>query len=79
MDVKNRVKEIIADHLKIEPAEIHDDDIISEDLGADSLDSVEMVMGLEEEYNIDIPDSEVADLKTVQEFVNYIESKIANE
>lgn len=75
MSVETKVKEIIAEQLGI-----NEDDIVSEssfvdDLGADSLDIVELVMALEEEFELEIPDDEAEKLETVSELVNYISER----
>ncbi len=73
MQMIDRVKEVIAKQLRIDVAEIADNADVIRDLGADSLDIVEMLMTLEDEMNIIIPD-EVTGIKTVQEIADYIES-----
>ena len=72
-----RVVAVLADKLSKNEAEIMPESIIREDLGADSLDMVEIIMGLEDEFDIEIPDEDAADIKTVAEVVAYIESKLA--
>ncbi len=72
-----RVVAVLADKLSKDEAEIMPESIIREDLGADSLDMVEIIMGLEDEFDIEIPDEDAADIKTVAEVVAYIESKLA--
>ena len=72
-----RVVAVLADKLSKEESEIMPESIIREDLGADSLDMVEIIMGLEDEFDIEIPDEDAADIKTVAEVVAYIESKLA--
>ena len=71
-----RVVAVLADKLSKDEAEIMPESIIREDLGADSLDMVEIIMGLEDEFDIEIPDEDAADIKTVAEVVAYIESKL---
>ncbi len=73
MQMINRVKEVIAKQLRIDVETINDDADIVRDLGADSLDIVEMLMTLEDEMNIIIPD-EVTGVKTVKDISDYIES-----
>ena len=68
-----KVKELLAKALRMDPAEIDDDANILEDLGADSLDVVDMLMTLEEEFNILVPDEDVVKLKTVRAVAQYIE------
>lgn len=70
--VEERVKKIIAEHLSREPEEILPTDDFVENLGADSLDIVEMVMTLEEEFEVEIPDEDAEKIKTVQDACNYV-------
>lgn len=67
-----KVKELIAKQLRIKPEDIADDAAILEDLGADSLDVVEMLMTLEDEMNITIPDDAVTGLRTVKDIAEYL-------
>ncbi|MBR4799495.1 MAG: acyl carrier protein [Clostridia bacterium] len=69
-----RVKEVIAKQLRMSPDDIADDASVLEDLGADSLDIVEMLMTLEDEMNITIPDDDVAGLRTVNDIADYLEN-----
>ena len=69
-----RVKSIIAKQLRINAADISDDASVLEDLGADSLDIIELLMTLEDETGIIIPDDDAADLKTVRQISHYIEN-----
>ena len=69
------VKEVVAEQLNVEVAEIKDDSKFVEDLGADSLDVVELVMALEEKFDIEIPDSDAEGIATVSDAVSYVESK----
>jgi len=76
-DIEQRVKEIIADQLG-EPVEnITPDKDFVNDLGADSLDVVELVMALEEEFGIEIPEEDAEKIKTVGDAINYIKQKLA--
>lgn len=72
------VKKLIADQMHIDENSITEDKRIVEDLGADSLDTVEMLMTLEENFGIAIPDEEAVNLKTVGDIVKYIEAKKSN-
>ncbi len=69
-----KVREIMVDTLSLEKDEIKIESNLFDDLGADSLDAVELNMALEEEYGISIPDEDLLKLKTVQDIVTYIDS-----
>jgi acyl carrier protein len=70
----DRVKEIIVEQLGVNPDQVVSDAKFVEDLGADSLDTVELVMALEEEFDAEIPDEEAEKLTTVGDAVKYVES-----
>jgi acyl carrier protein len=70
--IEQKVKNIIADQLGVGEDEIKATSSFIEDLGADSLDIVELVMAMEEEFEVEIPDEEAENIKTVQDAVNYI-------
>ena len=70
---ESRVKEIIINELGVEPEKVTDDASFVEDLGADSLDTVELVMAFEEEFGCEIPDDAAEKILTVKDAVNYIE------
>ena len=74
---EDRVKEIIAKELEVEVRQLIPEAKFIEDLGADSLDIVELVMALEEEFGIDIPDEDADKLKTVGDAMNYLKSHAA--
>ena len=69
---ESRVKEIIINELGVETEKVTDDASFVEDLGADSLDTVELVMAFEEEFGIDIPDEDAEQMRTVGDAVSYL-------
>ena len=73
--VEDKVKRIIEEKLSVNVDQITNDAKFAEDLKADSLDTVELVMALEDEFGLDIPDEEADKIKTVQDAITYIESK----
>ena len=73
--IEERVKEIVVKQLGIQEDQVKPEAKFVEDLGADSLDTVELVMALEEEFETEIPDEEAESIKTVQNAIDYIESK----
>ena len=73
MALFDEVKEVIVEQLNVAPEEVKPDAKFVEDLGADSLDVVEMIMALEEKFEIEIPDSDAEKIQTVQDAVDYIE------
>lgn len=77
--IAEKVKSVIAEQLGVKPEEVTDDAKFVDDLGADSLDTVELVMALEEEYGVEIPDEDAEKLTTVGEAIKYIEDKIASK
>jgi len=72
MSVAEKVREIIVEQLGVDPEEVTMEASFVNDLGADSLDTVELVMALEEEFNIEIPDEEAEKLDTVGKAIDYI-------
>ena len=76
-DILDKVKEIIIDKLGVEEGSIKNESRFIEDLNADSLDTVELIMEFEEEFNIEIPDDDAESLKTVGEAINYIDKALA--
>lgn len=72
--VFEKVREILAEQLDIETEEITMESQIADDLGADSLDVVDLLMSLEDEFDVEIPDEEIENIKTVGNLVNYLES-----
>ncbi|MFH1875600.1 MAG: acyl carrier protein [Candidatus Omnitrophota bacterium] len=79
MSVDERVKEIIAEQLGVKKEEIKPESSFIDDLGADSLDTVEVVMALEEEFGIEIPDEDAEKITTVGEAIKYIDDKSAKK
>ncbi len=73
--VEERVRNIICDQLAVEPEKVLQNASFIDDLGADSLDIVELVMTMEEEFDLDIPDEDAEKMKTVGDVVKYIASK----
>lgn len=74
MELQQQVRSLIAKSLKIPEDNIKIESSFIEDLGADSLDIVELVMAMEDEFQIEIPDKDAEQIKTVQDAVNYIKS-----
>ena len=72
--VEERVKHIVVEQLGVKEEEVSLDSSFVDDLGADSLDTVELVMALEEEFNCEIPDEEAEKITTVQEAIDYIQA-----
>ena len=73
-DISSKVKAIIVEKLVIDESEVTDTASFQQDLGADSLDTVELVMAFEEEFNVEIPDDEAEKITTIQSAVEWIES-----
>ena len=71
-EIGSKVKKIVADHLGVEEEKVVDEASFIDDLGADSLDTVELVMAFEEEFEIEIPDEEAEGIQTVKNAVDYI-------
>ena len=74
--VENKVKKIVMDQLDVSEEEVTPQASFVDDLGADSLDTVEMVMAFEEEFSIEIPDEDAEKIKTVQDSIDYIQKKL---
>ena len=78
MDVEAKVKEIIIDKLGVEESQITPEASFTNDLGADSLDIVELVMGFESSFQISIPDEDAEHIATVGDAINYLKDKVGN-
>ena len=74
-DIAGRVTKIVVEHLGVEESKVVDSASFIDDLGADSLDTVELVMAFEEKFGIEIPDDAAETIQTVQNAIDYIESK----
>jgi acyl carrier protein len=74
--IEQRVKEIIVEQLGVEEDEVSPEASFIDDLGADSLDTVELVMAFEEEFNIEIPDEDAEGISTVQDAIDYIKANV---
>ncbi len=77
-NVDERVKDIIVEELGVEREKLTDEASFMEDLGADSLDTVELVMAFEKEFDIDIPDEEAEKLRTVGDALEYLHEKLGS-
>ena len=76
-EIFEKVKKIVTEQLSVEASKVTPPANFANDLGADSLDTVELVMALEEEFDIEIPDEAAEQITTVQQAVDYINSKVA--
>jgi acyl carrier protein len=76
MSLEERVKEIIIQQLNVEEGDVHPDASFIDDLGADSLDLVEMIMAMEEEFELSIEDEDAEKIKTVQDAIDYISANV---
>ena len=75
-DIEQRVKKIVSEQLGTEESSLKNESSFINDLGADSLDTVELVMALEEEFNTEIPDEEAEKITTVQQAIDYISANL---
>jgi len=75
-DIEQRVKKIVSEQLGTDEASLTNESSFINDLGADSLDTVELVMALEEEFNTEIPDEEAEKITTVQQAIDYINANL---
>jgi acyl carrier protein len=78
MEIENKVREIVCQQLDVDPKEVKTETSFVDDLGADSLAVVELVLALEEEFEIDIPDEDTEKLATFKDAIEYIEAKSSN-
>ena len=76
-DIAERVKKIVVKHLGVDPAKVTDSSSFIDDLNADSLDTVELVMAFEEEFSVEIPDDAAEKILTVQDAIDYISKNAA--
>ena len=76
-DVAERVKKIVVEHLGVDEVKVTDSASFIDDLGADSLDTVELVMAFEEEFKVEIPDDAAEKIQTVKDAIDFISSKQA--
>lgn len=77
--LETKVRKIIADRLQVEPESVTSAASFIEDLGADSLDLVELVMAFEEEFDLEIPDQDAEGMKTVGTAIDYLQKKVAEK
>ncbi len=76
-DLSGRIQSIVTEQLGVEPAEVTKDASILDDLGADSLDVVELVMTLEEAFDIEVPDDAVEEMRTIGDVQRFVESHVS--
>ncbi len=74
-DVADRVKKIVIEHLGVEESKVTENTSFIDDLGADSLDTVELVMAFEEEFGCEIPDEDAEKIQTIKDAISFIESQ----
>ena len=79
MSVEQKVKQIIVKQLGVDEAQVDNTASFVDDLGADSLDLVELIMAFEEAFDLDIPDEEAEKIATVKDAIDYIEGKLAKK
>lgn len=75
-DVEAKVIKLITEHLDVDPVDVKIHARFTDDLGADSLDQVELIMAFEEEFGIEIPDSSAEGINTVEDAINFIEGEV---
>jgi len=74
--ILDKIKEFIVDQLGVDPDDIQMDTNLMKDLEADSLDAVEIIMAIEDEYDIEIPDEDAEKFQTIRDIVNYLEKEV---
>ena len=79
MTTTDRVKKIVVEHLGVDESKVTDKANINDDLGADSLDAIELCMAVEEEFKIEITDAEIATIQTVEDIVKLVDAREANK
>lgn len=79
MGVEERIKEIIVEQLGVAEEEVIPEASFLDDLGADSLDLVELVMAIEEEFGLEIPDDDVEKMQTIQDAISYVEERAVKD
>lgn len=72
----DEIKEILADHLEIDSDDITLESKLEDDLGADSLDAIDIVMTIEDQYSVEVPDEAIEEMNTVEDIVSFIEANI---
>lgn len=72
--VLDKIKEILAEQFSVDPDKITMNSLLEEDLDADSLDAIDIVMSIEDEFQVEVPDEVIADMKSVGDIVNFIEN-----
>ena len=77
--IEERVRRLIAEQLKSDVSEVKDEASFVDDLGADSLDTVELVMALEEEFETEIPDEDAENITTVREAIEYVKNQVGDD
>jgi acyl carrier protein len=76
MAVEDKIREIVVEQLSVTAEEVIPESSFTDDLGADSLDIVELVMAIEEEYGLEIPDDDAEKIQTIQDAINYVEERV---
>ncbi|MDR0987244.1 MAG: acyl carrier protein [Ruminococcus sp.] len=75
METIDKVRSILSERLDASPEEIHEGTSVQDDLGADSLDIVDIIMDIEEQFDMEVPEEDIPGLKTVEDIVKYIDKK----